>query len=463
MAQYASVDNSYSKFVVNLINVGISNGSKSKPKIFEYKNTENISVHEEMVRLTTKGGDYNKESYDLFGKFDKGISCKVRFSPQNYSEEQEYLWDKDYTQEKYYELATTRMLTALHENEEFRKNIFKAGKLDEIAQKKTSDTTLHYNICLDLAIQYIPYMAKFDSYVATAIRNIIPSYKMFSDLHDKLSLAVETTFNSVVEMLDLNENSIIVLLEINSEFIEKFKKLDTNFSIEYTSNGFTAIIYPSYMDSTITQLNIENSPDAYLNDENTDIYKETLILKWKKLILIGSHLSAKTIEDAAKEVNPNKNMESQRLVLNKFVTKLTEESNICISGVDYNQNTFVGKAGNITGSFAFPETCISTTCKERSALQVQFKKINKFDTGSKDRIVISQPDSAVDNAIVVNGFVGTLPVNKSVIVSHELYKNSTKYLYDSITKDRSQYPIYGVHFPDHDRVLISVLILNSYI
>ena len=180
-------------------------------------------------------------------------------------------------------------------------------------------------------------------------------------------------------------------------------------------------------------------------------------------------------------------MDVQLVALNSFITAKTAEGLICVVGGDFNQNTQAtsvilsalpasfapaGAAASeaapaVAAELVFPAAGTPTTCKERSALQVQFKKINKPDSGSKDRICIASPSppasassgggaSGHAEAVeVLDCRVRSLYTHAKAACSYALKDEAAAGDTSLHYRVRLQYPIYGTHFPDHDVVEVT--------
>jgi exonuclease III len=383
-------------------------------------------------------GLLTKEDYDGANILDKRFKDGSRKSPLFEWEGLEWIWaDPDFSIQKYMDVSMARILKDFAENPELAKQQIKYGKLD-IQAAKTGENV---DALLQDALEKLVY---FDARCAEVIRETM-SFPDFVLLHQSAADVVSNTIASIMEELREEPRTVFFLQELNPIVIQTLmiNLAGLAFKISYNDDGTTAIISPTTSGTPLEEEEIA----FHLRVGDTFLHEEICILRVDFTMLISVHFSSKTKEDAFKEnKTPHKNREDQLFVLKMFVKEMTAQGFTVVVGGDFNQRLTEESAGT---KKLFPQLATSTTCKERSALQSQFKKINKKDLGSKDCILIFGDN---DSEEVVDCRVRSLLKNGKSYCSYaedEVKANADPSLFYPV---RLQYPNFTLHFPDHDLV-----------
>jgi exonuclease III len=163
------------------------------------------------------------------------------------------------------------------------------------------------------------------------------------------------------------------------------------------------------------------------------------------------HFSAKSRQESVKAGKTiYKNKEDQLLWLNKFIAKMRSYQFQIVLAGDFNQRL---TSESFTDSvLVLPAEAVPTTFKERSALQVQWKKIELLDQGSKDCICLFgfKEDDVLDCR------VRSLYKNGKAACSYALKSDAATADTTLSYPTRLRYPNYELHFPDHDVVEVTL-------
>ena len=336
-------------------------------------------------------GLLTKEDYDGANILDKRFKDGSRKSPLFEWEGLEWIWaDPDFSIQKYIDVSMARILKDFAENPELAKQQIKYGKLD-IQAAKTGENV---DALLQDALEKLVY---FDARCAEVIRETMP-FPDFVLLHQSAADVVSNTIASIMEELREEPRTVFFLQELNPDVIQTLmiNLAGLAFKISYNALETTAIIYPT------SGLHIGNIIQQFLFHlvvGDTFLHEEVCVLRFDNTIFISVHFSSKSKEQAFKEnKTPHKNKEDQLFLLKMFVNEMTSQGFRVVVGGDFNQRLTEESAGT---KKLFPQLATSTTCKERSALQSQFKKINKKDLGSKDCILIFGDDDDSEEAALV--------------------------------------------------------------
>jgi exonuclease III len=377
----------------------------------------------------------SKEDYEGAGILDRRYKLGKRESPLFQSEGMEYLWSSEFDMDDYVKVKTERIFESFLEDETLKAEQIRFGKIEILAQQQG----VSVDVMLKRAIQKLVY---FDSRCAFCIKETM-TFEEFCQLHETAANVVQDTIGSILEELEKDPNTIFYLQEINVTVIQRLSQLlRSKYEVSYNDEGSTAIITPLRLGTV--------EPFEFPNFGGTFLHEEICVLKVEDTILISVHCSAKTKEEAIKEGKTvAKNMEDQLDLLRAFIQTMTENGKNVLLGGDFNQRITDEKMK--MPCEIFPPSAVSTTFKERGAMQTQFKKINKKDAKSKDCIcVFGQKYKVVDCRV--------RSLYKDGISYASYAMNQDAAVEDSTLKypERLQYPYYGVHFPDHDVIEVVI-------
>jgi exonuclease III len=337
--------------------------------------------------------------------------------------------------------SMARIMQAFLENPELAKLQIKYGKLD----LQSAQTGVSVEALLQDALEKLVY---FDARCAEVIRDTM-SFADFVLLHQSATNVVSNTISSILEELREEPRTFFFLQELNADVIQRLMAsiAEYNFDIVYNAEETTAIIYPR---SGLHIGNIIEQVSFHLVVGDTFLHEEVCVLRFDGTIFISVHFSSKSKEQAFKEnKTPHKNKEDQLFVLKMFVNEMTSQGFRVVVGGDFNQRL----TPDIVGTpLLFPKVATSTTCKERSAFQSQFGKINKKDSGSKDCVFIFKADDEEEEEEVMDCRVRSLLKDGRSYCSYAENENKAKADQSLIYPVRLQYPNFTLHFPDHDLV-----------
>lgn len=386
--------------------------------VFEFKTGETSDVMKSLLK---------KEDYDAAGILDRRFKLGPRQSPVFQSEDMEFIWADDFSVQRYVDIRLPHIMRAFKNDPELRADQIAHAKIDILASQR--------GISVDaMLLEAIEKLVFFDAHSAWSIRKTM-SHSEFRSLHNCATNVVHSTVFSIFEELQRNAGTVFFLQEISFPVIEMLQTMiEGLFKISYNATGSTAIIYPIHFEDV--------HPILFPTEGNTYLHEEVCAISHDGFVYISVHCSAKTKEEATfagKTVF--KNMDDQLVLLNSFVTQMKEEGYTVIVGGDFNQRITPDKVGY--KCLILPQTATSTTCKERGALQVQFKKINKRDSGSKDCICIFSDTPVADCR------VRTLYKDGHSFCSYALKDESAKIDASLTYPHMLQCPDYAHHFPDH--------------
>jgi len=384
-----------------------------------------------------------KEDYDSANILDRRFKDGPRKSPLFEWQGLDWIWGDDFSIQSYMNVTIARIDAEFTANPQLKQDQIKHGKLELVSQKTGQNVE-------ELLVEAIQGLVYFDARCAEAIRETM-SFEDFVALHQSAEHVVANTINSIVEELKEESECIFFLQELNGEVIERLTNaIMPDFQIEFNEQLTTAIIYPTSCLGNTGKV-VEGMSFITLGD--TFLHEEVCVLKVDNVIYISAHFSSKKKMDSFKEnKTPHKNMDDQLFVLKYFITQMTAEGFKVVVGGDFNQRLTEDSIGTHR---LFPKIDTPTTCKERSGMQVQFKKINKKDSGSKDGIVIFSGEEGEE----IDCRVRSLYKNGKSYCSYA--QNAERAALDDslIYPIRLQYPDYTLHFPDHD--LVEVINLKS--
>ena len=404
------------------LNVGAPGDSAVNP--FEYVNQKTSKVSPLSLP---------REAYENADKLDRLFKVGPRQSPLYTSEGMEHLWSPDFSIESYVANGTKRICDAFEMDPVLKKAQIKNAK---ISSSDEVDALLQ---------QYVHGLVFFDAHCAKTIRDSL-TYEEFCEIHRSTSNVVQDTIHSIVEEELAKEGVVFFLQEINQEIVDQINDLlhevHPNYAISANEDGNTAIIFPAHFRE---KLEVVSFPaDA------TCLSNETLVLKYnQKYLLVSTHFSSKSRASAKGNL---KNYEDQIVSFNAFLKTMTEQYTVIVGG-DFNHSpTFDDEVVQIV----VPSNEDATNFKERSTMQVQHRKIHVVDSGSKDRILVTQFPHEDGVLHFVDYRVRSLYKNGKSYCSVAENRDAASYDYSLHYPVRLKYPEYGIHFPDHDLVQLDI-------
>lgn len=395
------------------LNVGVP--GDGGVNVFEFKPGQASDMLKSMM---------TKEDYDGAGILDRCYKLGSRHSPLFESAGMEFLWSEGFTAKTYIDIRLPQVKAAFKDDAELRDAQIKVAKIDILASKRG----ISIEAMIEEAIEKLVF---FDAHCALCIRNTM-THEEFCQLHKSASDVIKTTAMSIFEELMRDMDTVFFLQEINLFFVSILYTLTEGlFNVIYNETGSTAIIYP------ISFKDVEEIP--FPTEGETYLHEEICLMKHQNSVYISVHCSAKTKEEstlAGKTIYKNK--EDQLLLLKQFIANLRDQGITVFFGGDFNQRINAPPT-----MFVFPVLETPTTSKERGAFQVQFKKINKQDIGSKDVICIDE------NLNVSDCRVRTLYKDGRAFCSYALDNDAAETDASLVYPHLMQCPNYECHFPDH--------------
>ena len=412
------------------LNFGVP--SKGSVNVFEYLQGE---ASDKLKSLLVK------EDYDGANILDKRFKDGSRKSPLFEWEGLEWIWtDPEFSVQKYMDISVARILQDFLDNPELAKQQIKYGKLD-VQSAKTGEKV---EALLQDAVEKLVY---FDARCAEVIKETM-TFEDFVLLHQSAANVVSNTVSSILEELMEEPGTLFFLQELNPDVIQRLMTSIAayDFGISYNNEGTTAIIYPT---AGLHIGNVIEEIAFHLVVGDTFLHEEVCVLKFDTTVFISVHFSSKTKAEAFKEnKTPHKNREDQLFVLMLFVNEMTAQGFTVVVGGDFNQRLTQDSVGTPN---LFPQIATSTNCKERSAFQSQFKKVNKRDLGSKDCIFIFG-----EHEEIVDCRVRSLLKDGKSHCSYAENEANARADPSLVYPVRLQYPNFTLHFPDHDLVEVFV-------
>jgi hypothetical protein len=410
------------------LNFGAPGDSAVNP--FEYVNQRNAKI----LRL-----DLPREAYENADKLDRLFKTGPRQSPLYTSFGMEHLWSTEFSIESYVEKETKRIWDALLGNPDLMKAQLKNAKLDKAVADGDG------NGAKDVLLQYVHGLVNFDAACAKAIRDSL-TFEEFCEAHRATANVVQDTIHSIVEEELSRDGVVFFLQEINQGIVDQINdmlhEMRPNYSISGNEDGSTAIIFPTAFKPLMEVV-------AFPEDE-TCLFKETFVLKYdEKFLFVSTHFSSKN-KAAAK--GSLKNFEDQMVPFNAFLKTMSESYTVIVGG-DFNHAPAFEED---VVEMVVPSNEDATNFKERSTMQVQYRKINVVDSGSKDRIVMTKYPHEDGVVHFVDYRVRSLYKNGKAFCSVAENVDRAQYDYSLNYPVRLKYPEYGIHFPDHDLVELEI-------
>jgi len=376
-----------------------------------------------------------EEDFDGAQILDRRYHKDARKSPLYQWQDMEFIWtDDDFSVEAYTSTRKHQVIESLMANEPLRLRLIETAKIDSVALK--------HNVSVEsMLFRAVEKLVYFDAHVADALRRTM-TYEDFCALHQSAQNVVDTTLNSVCEELKRDpENTVFMLQEVNHNFLQLLEARKP-FSHQLLRNheGSAAILFP--YPGSVQQLH------DFPTDGNTFLHEDTCVLRCNDVVYISSHFSSKTRQEAAKQgKNIQKNMEDQLDVMNAYVQTLLAQNTQVVLAADFNHR--VSPTSVHTHKIYPLDPSVATNAKKRSALQCQFRKINKLDMKSKDAICVYS-----DAINVKDCRVRSLYKDRKAYCSYAMDTQAANADTDLVYPVRVQYPQYEFHYPDHDLVEI---------
>lgn len=297
------------------------------------------------------------------------------------------IYDTDITEEQYISEAFKIFNQLILIDDNLEKNLMKVGKFQSTEQ----------------LFEVLTNLFRFDYYCAKAVIQFYTKEEIVL-LHARAKESLQEKLRLTSELIIGSDGLVICCLqEVTRSFCDMLQShIGSDFVVKMNVDETTAIVHSS---NIITE-QIEFPEDA------TELRKEILVLKTiDDVIIISGHFSSKKKADVKDGILKNHN--DQLVTFNTFLSSLkTKGYAKIISGCDYNCQTTISPDG-VTEFVQFdgeiPSGPISTCKKERTALQTQFKKINKLDCGSKDKISVSGLTIVSGCVTIMDGTLTDLP------------------------------------------------------
>jgi hypothetical protein len=236
--------------------------------------------------------------------------------------------------------------------------------------------------------QAVNDLVTFDFYTIKTLLNnnkldkkkVKEAYELYTSLNArKLDLIIET-------LKYLPENLIMAVQEINKDTVtslnDQFKNQNMPFKVISNIKQNTGFIVNSSLKYVTHNIVIDI----------TEFNKNLCMISLNNIYYLSIHLTSKKKEDDAV-----KNYEIQYTKLIEFCEQY---DNVVIMG-DLNHKVY-DKTKDFNFAYPNEQNDLHTCFKRRSALQVQFKKIDKLDKGTKDFILIKSKNlkvTAIDQRV----------------------------------------------------------------